>query len=173
MFKSLIAVTLLITLLVAVPAQAFTKAEAQVCADKLLTAYNNKIYPKKLMAIKKIVQKAFGVSFKGLKEPELSLALTVGEEYLRTSFTEPSGAYQYWDLVVESVEVTTGYPGFRVLGEVNVKTPKRSGRYSFLALVTAEGCRVYQVRIADVMTLIDALKTSLGADKRLNHIYKK
>jgi hypothetical protein len=173
MLKSFIALALLATLLVPVSANAFTTAEAQVCADKLLTAYNNKTYPKKLLAIEQIVRKAFGGSFRGLKEPERSLALTVGEEYLRTSFTEPSGEYQYWDLIVESVEVTTDNPGFRVLGEVNVKTPKRTGRFSFLALVTTEGCRVYQVRIADVMTLIDALKASLGSDKRLNRIYKK
>ena len=39
---------------------AFTVSEAQACADKLLTSYNNKTYPKKLLAIDKIVLKAFG-----------------------------------------------------------------------------------------------------------------
>ncbi|MBY0537778.1 hypothetical protein K2P47_00075 [Patescibacteria group bacterium] len=173
MFKSGIALVLISTLLVPASAQAFTTAEAQVCADKLLTAYNNKTYPKKLLAVEKIIQKAIGGNYRSLTGTDLALAQSVGEEYLRTSFTEPSGEYQYWDLVVEAVEVTINDPGFRVLGEVNVKSPKGSGRYSFLALVTTEGCRVYQVRVADVMTLIDALKTSLGSDKRLNRIYKK
>lgn len=153
--------------------QAFTEAEAQVCADKLLAAYNNKTYPRKLLAVEKIVRKAFGGSYNSLSETQIALAQDVGEEYLRTSFTEPTGQYRYWDLVVEKVEKTKSDPGFRVIGEVSVQSPKGSGRYSFLALVTTEGCKVHQVRVADIMTLIDALKASLGSDTRLIGIYKK
>lgn len=173
MFKRVVMAVMLILALAPVSAQAFTVAEAQVCADKLLAAYNNKYYPRKLLAVDKIIRKAFGRGFDSLSKKQTDLALVVGEEYLRTSFTEPTGQYKYWNLVVEKVEATSENPGFRVLGEVNVKSPKGSDRYSFLALVTAEGCKVHQVRVADIMTLIDALKASLGGDSRLNGIYKK
>jgi hypothetical protein len=159
-------------LLSPVAAKAFNVTEAQRCADTLLTAYNQKTYPRKLLALEKIIQKAFGGSFRTLSKTQVALAFEVGEEYLRTSFTAPSGQYQYWDLIVEKVEQTTNDPGFRVLGQVTVKSPKGNGRYSFLALVTSEGCKVHQVRIADVMTLIDALKLSLGNDTRLKSIFK-
>lgn len=152
--------------------QAFTEAEAQICADELLAAYNNKTYPRKLLAVEKIVRKAFGGSYNSLSKAQIALAQDIGEEYLRTSFTEPTGKYQYRDLVVEEVEETKSDPGFRVKGEVTVKSPKGNGRYSFLALVTTEGCKVHQVRVAEIMTLIDALKESLGSDVRLNGIYQ-
>lgn len=105
--KFTVFVLLLAVALKPVPAQAFTVAEAQTCGDTLLTAYNNKTYPKKLLAVEKIVRKAFGANYRALSKGEIALALSVSEEYLRTSFTEPTGKFQYRDLVVESVEVTT------------------------------------------------------------------
>jgi ABC-type transporter MlaC component len=151
-------------------AHAFSVNEAQICADKLLSAYNSKTYPHKLLAVEAIVAKVFGGVYRTFTPKEIALAQAVGEEYIRESFTNPSGAYQYADLVVTSVE-TTGSGGYRVLGEVTVNSPKGNGRFSFLALTTSAGCKVHQVRVADIMTLIDALKSSIANDVRVRDLY--
>jgi hypothetical protein len=149
--------------------KAFTLQDAQVCADKLLDAYNSKTYPRNLLAIESIVATAFGTSHRFFSASDVNLALTVGEEHIQESFTEPTGKYKYQGLVVETVEKTNS--GYRVKGVVVVTSPKANGRYSFLALVTGEGCKVRQVRIADVMTLVDQLKKSLGSDPRVKRLF--
>ena len=118
-----------------------------------------------------IVINAFGRVFQTFNKVEQALALTIGEKYIEESFTKPSGKYRYQDLIVTAVEATKG-GGHRVLGEVTVSSPKGSGRYSFLALVTSAGCKVRQVRVADIMTLVNQLQESLKNDPRLKKLYK-
>jgi hypothetical protein len=151
--------------------QAFTVGDAQKCADTLLSAYNNKTYPRKLLAVESIVITAFGKVFQTFNPDEINLALAIGEKYIEESFTKPSGKYRYQDLVVTAVEATKD-GGHRVLGEVTVNSPKGNGRYSFLALVTSAGCKVRQVRVADIMTLVNQLQDSLKNDPRLKKLYK-
>jgi len=164
---------LALLLILNVPATtfAFSVKEAQICADKLLSAYNGKTYPRKLLAIENIVSTAFGPPYRSFSEAEIALAQSVGEQHIRESFTESTGKYKYKDLVVSQVEATKN--GYRALGEVTVISPKGNGRYSFLALVIGENCKVYQVRIADVMTLVGSLQALLENDPRVRSIYKK
>ena len=148
-------------------------SQAQVCADKLLEAYNNKTYPRKLLAVDAIVGTAFGGIFKSFTPTENKLALEVGEIHIQESFTEPSGNYKYWDLVVATSEKTGKENEYRVEGMVSVTSPKAKGRYTFLALVLTPGCKVRQVRIADIMTLVDKLKASLASDSRVRKLFSK
>ncbi|MES2749014.1 MAG: hypothetical protein V4606_01305 [Patescibacteria group bacterium] len=151
-------------------AQAFTRNEAQACAQKLLDAYNTRTYPRDNLAIDAIVQSAFGPIFRTFSESEKTLALEVGEQHIQESFTKPSGKYRYWDLEVTAVEKSK--TGYRVIGYVSVQTPSASGRYNFLALVGKKGCQIRQVRVADVVTLVDQLKNYLSSDSRINHLFK-
>lgn len=171
MFFRIITVLLLTLSINTSSAGAFTTEEAQVCADKLLKAYNKKTYPKNLLALENIVATAFGGIYRSFTKSEIKLAQSVGEELIRESFTRPSGEYRYWDLVVETTEKTDKELEYRVNGTVSVAWPKGTGNYSFLALVFTPGCKVRQVRIADVMTLVNQVQTALAKDSRVRELF--
>lgn len=158
---------LLITILLTVlffgnPGQALTVTTAQVCANELLNAYNERRFPRKFLAIESITSRAFGSTFRQLTSQEREQAINVAARLLRESFEEPSGKYRYRDLVVDDVEQTNG-GNFRIIGSVHVTSPKFTGTGSFLALTT-ESCQIFQVRIVDVATLDGSLREMLLKD---------
>ncbi len=118
------------------------------------------------MALDNISTNAYGPNYRSFSNCDKKRAHDVAKEHIKESFTRATGNYRYSNLLVTKVEKTKN--GYRVIGEVEVTSPKGNGRYSFLALVKTPGCQVYQVRIADIITMIDELKTELARDVRVN-----
>lgn len=150
--------------------EALTVADAQACANKILRAYNQKTYPGTSLAVEDITSRAFGALYRGLLLKIKAVADAVALELLRSSFEEPSGLYKYKDLVVEFVEPTD--TGYRVLGEVYITSPKYSGPASFTALLKKSGCKVYQVRIAEIYALDIQLREMLMKDERVRKLFE-
>lgn len=147
-------------------ANALTIAEAQVCADRILTAYNKKNYPEEFLAVGAITSRAFGAIYRSFlgSGTQKETADAVALELLRSSFEAPSGQYRYKNLQVDRVERKE--KGYQATGEVYIESPKYTGTASFTALVEKTGCQVYQVRIAEIYALDLELRRLLQADPR-------
>lgn len=150
--------------------EALTVADAQVCANKILRAYNKKTYPGTSLAVEDITSRAYGVLYRALLPKMKKVADDVALKLLQSSFTEPSGLYKYKDLIVEYVEPTD--KGYRALGEVYIISPKYSGPASFTALLKKSGCKVYQVRIAEIYALDIQLRDMLTKDERTRKFFE-
>lgn len=169
--RTLLSLTTVLLTSVATPTAAFTVAEAQSCADRLLQSYNDKVYPQQLLAVENIVTTVFGSVRNSLNLEQKEYTLNVGQEHIRESFTSPTKTYFYSDLAVETVTKTDKDGEYKVEGAVTVKTPEETERYTFMALVLTPGCKVRQVRIDDWVTMINRLRETISKDPRVAHLF--
>lgn len=143
-------------------ADALSVTAAQVCADELLNAYNERRFPRQFLAIEALTSRAFGSGYQNLNESDKEAAIAATTRVLRDSFENPTGKYRYRDLEVTIVEKTK-QGNFRIIGEVYITSPQYTGYGSFLAL-TSGSCQIFQVRIEDVATLDGQLRQMLRND---------
>ncbi len=156
---------------VATKADALSVSAAQVCANELLNAYNERRFPGQFLAIEALTSRAFGSGFKSLNQSEKETAIEATTRVLRDSFENPTGKYRYRDLVVAFVEKTK-QGNFRIIGEVHITSPMYTGYGSFLAL-TSGSCQIFQVRIEDVATLDGQLRQMLRNDSVARKLLEK
>jgi hypothetical protein len=149
-------------------AEALTVGEAQECAEQLLRAYDTRKYPSTIIDEASIIQRTVGRVYDSMRVQDQALINEVALQYLRDSFENPSGAYQYQDVKVEEVEPTDR--GHRITGTVVIITSEKAVRHPFTTLTSGSGCVIYQVRVAE-MTSIDArLRNILEGDKRTRRL---
>ncbi|MFM2339720.1 MAG: hypothetical protein RLZZ360_356 [Candidatus Parcubacteria bacterium] len=158
----LILAVLLLALIAPTRVQALTTEEARVCANELLSAYNERRFPEKFLAIESITRRAFGQDFRTLTDAERALAIKAATNVLKASFESPSGEYRYRDLTVNTVEVTKE-GNFRIIGTAHITSPQFTGMGEFKALTNGK-CQIYQVRIEEVATLDGELRKKLMTD---------
>jgi ABC-type transporter MlaC component len=168
MWKAFLLVVML--LLAPTSSKALTTLDAQRCADQLLAAYNARTYPRTLLALPDIIQRAYGPPYRSMRPKEKETANAVAAELLRTSFTHPSGRYRYQNLIVTLVKPNKS--GYSVSGEVYITTPDKTGVVSFTALLKGNRCLVYQVRVAGITALDLRLREMLENDPRTMHFFK-
>ena len=150
--RLLLITLLLTTMFFGNQGQALTVATAQACANELLSAYNERRFPRKFLAVESITSRAFGTTFRQLTNTQREKAIETGTRLLRESFEKPSGDYRYRDLQVSDVE-KTGKGNFRIIGNVHITSPIFTGVGTFLALTT-ESCQIYQADCAKCCCLI-------------------
>lgn len=169
MFKILILIVLTI-ISWATPIKAFTVEEAQVCADELLTAYNERRYPEKMIDAPAIVRRAIGSNYRLLTDQKQAVINRIASDLVRESFTKPSGRYHYSQVVVKKVrEQKNG--GYGVDGTLYIRSPKFSGPATFTVLVRNELCLIFQVRIHNFSvdtTLLELLAKHQETAKLIN-----
>jgi len=162
--RKMFVLIVLVWSLMATTVNTLTTTEAQECANRLLNAYNSRVYPAKMLAIEAIASRVFGRLYRSMSAIEKAEAIKATKQVLRESFEDQTGQYQYKDLkIVESVEITNH--GFRINGSVHISSPKYVGQASFLALVYP-GCMIEQARIGDIYALDSSLREILRRQRR-------
>ncbi|PIW96901.1 hypothetical protein COZ82_02470 [Candidatus Kaiserbacteria bacterium CG_4_8_14_3_um_filter_38_9] len=153
----------LVWLLMATNTSALTMAEAQKCADELLSSYNTKNYPARLLLVEAITSRTFGATYRLMGDYEKYEAVEATRKVLRESFEESTGKYQYRDLSINVVEAKKN--GFRIKGDVYIVSPKYTGSVSFMVLVNSE-CKIEQARIGEIYALDVTLREMLKRETR-------
>jgi hypothetical protein len=167
-FIAKMVVLLLVTF--STPVHAYTKTAAQQCADQLLTAYNTNQYPAQLLDIPSITARAVGSPYTLLSADDQQYLLNMTDQVLRESFVNPSGQYQYRNLIITVTE-PLDKGNFRAIGSVYITSPRFTGAATFIALVSPP-CLIYQVRINDVATLDGEVRTGLRQYVRARDLMK-
>lgn len=168
MLKYLVLVLGLVVATTTASAGDMSRSEAQACANRLLQAYNTRVYPTGLLDERRIIARTYGSTYRSLTKQVRARADQIALDELKDSFINPTGKYEYSNLVIDTV--TRNSRGLRADGQVHLVSPKYTGPVHFTALTVGNQCKIYQVRLGELYSLDTSLRAVVLQDPALRLI---
>ncbi|MAZ30354.1 hypothetical protein CL655_03680 [bacterium] len=158
----------------AVKAEAFTREQAQQCAEALLGIYVDRRNPLPFLDINGLTETALGANNRDLLPRQRDLARRVATELIPGEFAEAT-RFTFSSPTIRNVDERNsgGWTAHGVVDVIDTEENRRFLNASVLAIVTsASPCRVRQVRIGEIRTLTAIVRSMLRSDRRTRSFFR-